>query len=230
MGGATRVTWRGRTFDARTRDMLVEVQRLVGDGVELIPVQGSYSLGSASAGTHAGGGAVDLRTWHLGTVEKVRLVTAMRLVGFAAWYRYPPKFDQHVHGIAIGCPDLSFAATNQVKDYKAGRNGLANRGPDDGPRVGFTTWEEYKAREDDEDMATPQDMWSYRNDAVERGDTYGLLVESYRRSGEAMEAAKYANDQLTTVARALKTIATALADGKVDVAELKAVSDRLSGK
>lgn len=226
----TRVFWRGRTFDARTRDMLVEVQRLVGPGIELIPVQGSYSYGSASAGTHSGGGAVDLRTWHLGTVEKVRLVTAMRQVGFAAWYRYPPKFDQHVHGIAIGCPDLSFAAQNQVKDYRRGLNGLADHGPDDGPKVPLTTWEDYKAREDDEDMATPQDLWGYRNDEVERGDAFGMLVESYRRSGAALEAAQYANDQLTTIARSLKTIAIALADGKIDPAELKAVSDRLSGK
>jgi hypothetical protein len=40
--------------------------------------------------------------------------------------------------------DLSPQAQNQVGDYYLGLNGLANRGPDDGPQVTKVTWEQYQ--------------------------------------------------------------------------------------
>lgn len=183
MGGSTRVTWRGHTFDRRTRDMLVEVQRLVADeGIELIPVQGSYSSGKNSAGTHEGGGAVDLRTWHLKTWQKDLLVRVLRQVGFAAWYRYPPKFDEHIHGIAIGCPDLSFEAKDQVKDYRRDLDGLAGDGPDRGPDVPDTTWEDYLAARD---AANPEDeleMTEAQIEAAFRTSFFRLMDEVANRS------------------------------------------------
>ena len=55
----------------------------------------------------------------------------MRASGFAAWRRTPAEgFSPHVHGIAVGDPTVSSAAAQQVKAFQAGRNGLADNGPD----------------------------------------------------------------------------------------------------
>jgi len=145
MGGPSTVAWKGYRFDARTRDMLVEAERLFGR--PLVAVQGSYSQGKESAGTHAGNGAVDLRSRDLTAADRNRLVKILRQVGFAAWYRTPDQgnWGEHIHGIAIGSSDLSSSAKNQVNDYKAGRNGLANKRADDGPRVSIVPWEQYRA-------------------------------------------------------------------------------------
>lgn len=138
--------WRGVMVDARTAAMMDEVDRLCGS-TSVQPSQGSYS-GSvgASAGTHSGGGAIDIKAANLSSSERTQVETAMRQVGFAAWVRSPDQGDWgwHIHGIAVGCPDLSGPARDQVDDYNAGRNGLANNGPDTGTRayVGVT-WETY---------------------------------------------------------------------------------------
>lgn len=139
-------TWlAGARTDARTRTMLDEAERIA--GVEAIVVQGSYSDGANSAGTHAGGGALDLRTWHLSTLSRGRLLLALRTVGFAAWYRTKSQgFDPHIHAVAISCPDLSASARRQVDDYYERKNGLANHGSDDGPWMRpIRTWEQYQA-------------------------------------------------------------------------------------
>ena len=125
--------------------MMDEVMRLCPVGIRCF--QGSYSGSvSASAGTHSGGGAIDLAPTDPADYD--RLVYEMRRVGWAAWRRTEAQgFDPHIHGIAgpAGPGDLAPAASDQWADYLAGRNGLANNGPDDGPRdfVGVT-WETYQ--------------------------------------------------------------------------------------
>jgi len=71
---------------------------------------------------------------------------------------------------------------------------------------------------------------SYRNDEIEKGDLYGLIVEAYRRAGRAEARADYATKQLSSIAAGVSAIAKALMDGEVDVAELKRVNDGLAGK
>lgn len=149
-----RVVWRGVTIDARTRDMLAEVARLTPDDLVVTPTQGSWTTDTAaSANTHAGGGAVDLRTRNLTSQQRTLLLNAMRKVGFAAWLRKTSQgfSADHLHAVAVqpgGKNDrgvLSQAAHNQVVDYLQGRNGLANDGPDDGPRNwAGVTWERYR--------------------------------------------------------------------------------------
>lgn len=141
------VGWRGVQLDPRSAAMMAEVVNLVPD-IDVHPTQGSYSSEvGASAGTHAGGGSLDLRVEGMGRAKRERLVAAMRRVGWAAWLRLPGQgpWPAHIHGVAVDCPTLSPAARAQVADYLAGRNGLANRQPDDGPRdhVGVT-WESYQ--------------------------------------------------------------------------------------
>lgn len=129
-GPYERTTYDGRTVDWLTRAALELVAQRLGYPLSLM--QGSYNGDvEASAGTHNGGGAVDLAPF-----DHVRKVRELRRVGFAAWYRpaIPGLWGPHIHAVLIGNRKLSAAALAQVRDYLAGRNGLANGGPDDGPR------------------------------------------------------------------------------------------------
>lgn len=144
----TRVTFEGFAMDARTRDMLLEARRLC--VAPLFITQGSYNKGgvAASAGTHDGGGVIDVRATNLNSAQRKEAVLDLRRVGFAAWLRTPAQsnWPYHIHAVAVGCPDLSRGAQYQVDEYRRGKNGLASRGADDGPRtyVGVT-WESYLA-------------------------------------------------------------------------------------
>lgn len=144
-----KVTWRGKKFDSRTRDMLVELDRLVGPKIQILPTQGSYSTGTAaSAGTHAGGGACDLSVAEL-TADQIKLVVFLaRRVGFAAWHRLPSEGDwgAHIHMIACECDDLSPSAERQVTSYRIGKSGLASNKADKHKALGapVTVWEAYK--------------------------------------------------------------------------------------
>lgn len=98
-------------------------------GYSLTLLQGSYNAGGvgASAGTHDGGGAVDLAPW-----DWQNKVHAMRSVGFAAWHRPAIKglWVEHIHCILVGNAKLSSSAAQQVDQYRRHRDGLANQGPD----------------------------------------------------------------------------------------------------
>lgn len=141
-----RTTYQGFPFNARTVAMLSAAERLAGRS--FVVEQGSYSPGedSTSAGTHDGGGAVDLDAEFMTTGQRTTAVTALRKVGFAAWLRSPSQgsWPWHIHGIAINDTDQALAAQKQVGAYYLGRNGLANNAPDDGPKVTKVTWEQYR--------------------------------------------------------------------------------------
>lgn len=135
----------GETVNARTDAMLTEAEQRLGLAFELD--QGSYNPGGdpTSAGTHDGGGVVDLAVRDLSDPDEA--VEVLRTVGFAAWYRTPAQGDwpAHIHAVAISDPDLAGPAQHQVGDYYLGRNGLADEGPDDGPQVTpIRAWEEYQ--------------------------------------------------------------------------------------
>ena len=152
------VIWRGVRLDPRTRDMMQEVAKRVPWYVQ--PSQGGYNRGgvAASAGTHDGGGAIDIIVKNLTPAERTLLDTEMRRVGFASWIRtpYQSNWPWHCHAIAVqpgGKWDqgvLSRGAHSQVVNYYDGRNGLASGAPDDGTRkyVGVT-WEKYQADNQD---------------------------------------------------------------------------------
>ena len=143
------VTFRGARFTPRSRDMLREVEHLVGHRLRI--AQGGFSTKvSASGQTHARD-AVDVAVKYQGLsrAEKLAIVAAMRRVGFAAWLRpeTPGVWGEHIHGIPIG-GDLSDAAARQVTAYRHGYAGLAGEGgkrPDPQANLGIppTTWEAY---------------------------------------------------------------------------------------
>ena len=126
-----RTTHDGKVVDEITHQALLAAEKIL--GYELTIVQGSYRAGTgtdASAGTHDGGGAVDLLSWDW--ENKVR---ALRTVGFAAWHRPAIKglWREHIHAVLIGNAKLSPSAARQVESYKRHRDGLKGDGPDTFP-------------------------------------------------------------------------------------------------
>jgi hypothetical protein len=207
----------GETTDSRTRAMVAEAERI--SGASCIVVQGSYSNGSASAGTHSGGGALDLRSWHITNAQRDRLLLSLRKVGFAAWYRTPRQgFDFHFHAIAIGCKDLSSSARNQVTAYYNGRNGLASNGKDDGPRLNpIPTWESYQAGNTLPDTGAPEEPF-----------TVGQYDEIIKRL-DYLEAQNKANaGDITYVQKQAKSVAGLVTATPNAVASFKASSDQYS--
>jgi len=136
----TRVEINGSMLNQRTLSMLAHAQQLYGGELQIAGdgiTQGSYTDAvSASFGTHAGGGAVDLSVMRHGTYTVLwedieRLLHGLRLAGFAAWLReYGELYSDspiHIHAIAIGDRELSPAAQEQltgVAGYFRGYSGL----------------------------------------------------------------------------------------------------------
>lgn len=115
------------------------IEPRLGHGIGSI-FQLSYNTSvEASGGTHSGGGAIDHSKLNDADTK------VWRECGVADYQRGSPEdpyFDDHNHGIVIGCPHLSGAAADQVVDYKNGRNGLADGGPDQSPDVPYITWQD----------------------------------------------------------------------------------------
>lgn len=145
--GSRTASYGGRRTNTRTADMLRAADGMLSWSITL--TQGSYtSSNPGSAGTHDGGGVLDIGVNSLSTTQRWQTVKALRTVGFAAWLRTPSDgFAYHIHACGISDPDMSRSARDQVHDHYFGRNGLANNGADNTPsayRVPFTWWEKYK--------------------------------------------------------------------------------------
>ena len=144
----SKVQVNGVTLNQRTYAMLQHADSLYEgpidvDGFSI--TQGSYvDTEPLSFGTHAGGGAVDISVinplrWEVLHDEVEPLVRALRVAGFAAWFRdhgeLAPDSPVHIHAIAIGDPELSPSAAEQLNGpfgYFRGYNGLPQ---DDGVPV-----------------------------------------------------------------------------------------------
>lgn len=125
-----RVLWRGRracTCMIESIEKVVE-PRLKAAGVIKYSIdifQAAYSHASASAGTHAGGGAIDVAQ------DSDTAARIWREAGWAFWPRGEDYgFIEHGHGVLIGCPHLSSGARSQVTQYRNGTNGLKDHARD----------------------------------------------------------------------------------------------------
>lgn len=157
--GSRTDTYYGVRVNTRTRTMLIAADKAVPWKLRL--AQGSYCglvkarCAAASAGTHDGGGVVDVSVKGMTATRRWRTEQALRRVGFAAWVRTPSQcggcWSAHIHALAIGDTDLwqrdgRYVNRDQVADYFVGRNGLSGHKRDNTPqkyRVPFTTWEQY---------------------------------------------------------------------------------------
>jgi peptidoglycan hydrolase-like protein with peptidoglycan-binding domain len=145
--GSRTDSYGGKRVNTRTATMLRAADAMLSWSLTL--TQGSYTSSNPdSAGTHDGGGVVDISVSSLTTTQRWQTVRALRTVGFAAWLRTPDDgFAYHIHANGISDPDMSVQARNQIHDYYFGRNGLANHAADNTPeayRVAFTWWEQYQ--------------------------------------------------------------------------------------
>jgi peptidoglycan hydrolase-like protein with peptidoglycan-binding domain len=146
--GSRTDSYGGQRVNTRTRNMLAAADALLAWNLTLS--QGSYTTSNpSSAGTHDGGGVVDISVTSMTTTQRWETVRALRTVGFAAWLRNPSQGDwpYHIHAAAVSDTDMSAPARNQIHDYYFGKNGLANHAADDTPtayRVAFTWWEKYR--------------------------------------------------------------------------------------
>jgi peptidoglycan hydrolase-like protein with peptidoglycan-binding domain len=145
--GSRTDSYGGKRVNTRTANMLRAADAMLSWGLTL--TQGSYTSSNPdSAGTHDGGGVVDISVSSMTTTQRWQTVKALRTVGFAAWLRTPSDgFAYHIHANGISDPDMSRPARNQIHDYYYGKNGLANHAADNTPeayRVAFTWWEKYQ--------------------------------------------------------------------------------------
>ena len=128
----------GKELDAFTEAAIERAEKILGRKIAV--TQGSYNAGgvSASAGTHDGGGCVDVPAW-----DHVATVIALRAVGFAAWYRpaIAGLWPAHCHAVLIGHGRLAPVAARQVTAYLARRDGLKSNAPDIDP--GWTNTARY---------------------------------------------------------------------------------------
>lgn len=135
-----RVTYDGKTVNVRTRVLLMRAEAIFGARFYL--VQGSYNVGvAASAGTHDGGGVVDVSVSGWSAARISSAVQALRRAGFAAWHRTPAQgFSHHIHACGIGDREMKSIAREQVQQYFNGLNGLAGHGPDTNPPRPYPAW------------------------------------------------------------------------------------------
>jgi hypothetical protein len=124
-----KVNYHGRLMDRKTMAFLQAMEQRL--GYDLTIIQGSYNGGvvGASAGTHDGGGVVDLVAW-----DARRKVRVARELGAFAWFRpdLPGVWGEHVHLGVRSHGKLSPAAKAQQADFDANpaRNGLASNAID----------------------------------------------------------------------------------------------------
>jgi hypothetical protein len=144
----TRITVDGHFLNRRTIFMLQHAAELYGGTIDVAYeaiTQGSYTDSEPlSFGTHAGGGAVDISViklpeWEVLWDDIEPLIYALRVAGFAAWLReygeLKPGSPIHIHAVAVGDPELSYAAREQLTGpygYFLGYTGVPQDG---GPPV-----------------------------------------------------------------------------------------------
>ena len=128
----TRVWWRGHQFDNRTVSALEWAEKNYlarGKGRQPFRIgQGSFANGSLSAGTHSGGGAVDIMFAGVNAKHRKAIVKWLKKAGFAAWAREGAAWgtnNDHAHGILMGHRTAHAQAKSQCRSYRAGRDGLA---------------------------------------------------------------------------------------------------------
>lgn len=137
-----RVKFRGVTLNRRTKRAFLWAEKRAGFTLPI--AQGSYNTGvAASAGTHDGGGAIDVGAAGMSKERRIKAVHALKDAGFAAWYRPPIDglWGPHIHCILFGDKELAWLAKDQLKAFDQGRDGLAGNQLDPTYRpVGGRKW------------------------------------------------------------------------------------------
>lgn len=148
----------GKTFKASRRTFahidytISELERLH-PGAQLVIIQGCYNTTvAASAGTHDFDACLDVEIVGLSWWKAQWF---LRCCGWAAWYRFPPTFGQHLHMVSLGySTQVGIYVPAQVSDYyrhALGLKGQHDSGDDTSPFPSdiADTLFDYDAWEDD---------------------------------------------------------------------------------
>ena len=140
-----RTTWRGVVVCEHSVPKLNKWAVAVGDGILLKPLPGcgSYqTTTTASAGTHAGGGAIDIDLRAVASTKRKWVADQGRLAGLqVAWHRnyVANLWTWHAHALDPACPNLAKAAVSQIVEYGNGGDGLVGSTPDGNVRTNVET-------------------------------------------------------------------------------------------
>lgn len=141
MASCKRTTWRGVIVCAHSVPKLNAWAVSIGNNILLKPLPGcgSYqTTTAASAGTHAGGGAIDIDLRSVPADKRKWVADKGRVAGLqVAWHRDYVKglWTWHAHALDPACPNLSKAAAAQIVEYGRGGDGLLGSRPDGNTRV-----------------------------------------------------------------------------------------------
>lgn len=199
-GACTRATWRGVVVCKHSVYKLNLWAIGVGNDIRLTPLAGcgSYQTDTeASAGTHAGGGAIDISTVGYTMEQRDKIERVARLVGLQiAWERdrISGLWTWHIHALDPQCPNLSSEARTQCIEFGNGGDGLVGTKPDPGIRTNATSLMRiYNNRITsgtvtavpvlEDDMPTIKDFWDY---PVALSDSVARLMG--KKSGSSWSA------------------------------------------
>lgn len=129
-------------INERTRAMFRKAEALSSSNMTITQGRGGAST---SAGTHLGGGVIDIRVNDAPAKTSAR-VAALRKVGFAAWFRNWSG-NEHIHAIAVGDPWVAYGAHRslcQVFQFRFGGEGLSCSNSTAGTDRPLIWWEQYK--------------------------------------------------------------------------------------
>lgn len=115
----------GRRTAAHLEHTIAEIRDRLPD-CRLHIIQPCYNTDvAASEGTHDKDGVLDVQIIGLDWLPAQRF---LRELGWAAWFRFPPTFSQHIHMISLGCPGpLGEFVPGQILDYYNHALGLAGQ-------------------------------------------------------------------------------------------------------
>lgn len=139
-----RVLWRGVVVCSHTVPKLNAWAKSVGDDILLWPLAGcgSYQTSTkASAGTHAGGGAIDIDLRAVPSTKRKWVADQGRLHGLQiSWHRnaITGVWTWHAHALDPDCPQLASVAASQCVECFNGGDGLVGTRPDGNIRTNIT--------------------------------------------------------------------------------------------
>lgn len=116
--------WGSRRSIAHLEDADQHARSMYSSRVEII--QSAYNTSvAASAGTHDKDAVYDC---FIPGIDYWEMQRFFRALGWAAWYRYPPSFTQHIHMVSLGyTTPVGIYVPGQVDDYYHHALGLAGQ-------------------------------------------------------------------------------------------------------
>jgi hypothetical protein len=175
-----------------TKARLAKKSKRDGKTYRLEIIQPPWNTGvSASAGTHDKSSVLDVRITGMGWWAAQKF---LRQCGWAAWYRYPPTFSEHIHMVSLGySAPVGEWVPGQVADYlaKPPRNGLSSHALDpswhpDNIRATYFDNDAYVASlKEADDLQLNDDIYPSDSEKVTVGQLFRRMDNFMRNQNQA---------------------------------------------